>query len=354
MRTVILLLLLMGNTADAKNCKRGQPCGNTCISWSKTCHVGRSSYSPPTAPPKVTYTPPPASPSRPDGSCLYMIQPGDRLAAIAKMVDRSVDDLVRWNRISNPDRIEVGATLVVREQCAPNDTLISVVPVEAPTSSSTVAKAVPPSGKTGSGPSDAVCFASMVGFLGLAVGGPVVAFVLADAAGAAAMRRAQDESARRIAEEQRVRAEQLRERREKLDAELSLLNASWAKDREAVLAEVSGNPARYEGHYRPKKGERVLWVVPAVDDGVRVDKPGALVITNKRLHFDAQGAEKDWSRTWKGIANWRAEHDAIRIELTSGNPKRFVVDPWRAKHNPAFLVQVVEYAHYGADGGDDD
>ncbi|MGL6010643.1 MAG: SH3 domain-containing protein, partial [Shewanella oncorhynchi] len=29
----------------AKNCKKGQPCGNSCISWNKTCHVGTSSQS---------------------------------------------------------------------------------------------------------------------------------------------------------------------------------------------------------------------------------------------------------------------------------------------------------------------
>jgi hypothetical protein len=283
-----------------------------------------------------------------------MVQPGDKLGAIAKMVDRSVDDLVRWNRIENPDRIEVGATLVVREQCAPSDAVLDT-PVEAPTASVNASRTAPapPSGG-GSATGDLVCAASMVAFMGLAVGGPIAAIFLAGAAGTAATLRQQEERARRLAEEEHARAEQLRQRRERLEADLVLLNALWAQDREAVLAEVSANPARYEAHYRPKKGERVLWVVPAVDDGVRVDKPGALVITNKRVHFDAQGTEKDWSRTWKGIANWKAESDAVRIELTSGNPKRFVVDPWRAKHNPVFLVQVITYAHDGADGSDDD
>ncbi|MCS6119143.1 SH3 domain-containing protein [Shewanella baltica] len=45
---LLVLVFLMSNltsVAYAKNCKKGQPCGNSCISWSKTCHVGTSSQS---------------------------------------------------------------------------------------------------------------------------------------------------------------------------------------------------------------------------------------------------------------------------------------------------------------------
>ncbi|MGR2880891.1 hypothetical protein ABMX65_03535 [Vibrio vulnificus] len=49
-KTIIILLLgtTVGFTAQAKVCKKGQPCGNSCISWKKTCHKGTySSYSSP-------------------------------------------------------------------------------------------------------------------------------------------------------------------------------------------------------------------------------------------------------------------------------------------------------------------
>ncbi|HAS6966926.1 TPA: SH3 domain-containing protein [Vibrio parahaemolyticus] len=44
--TITLLLVLIsmfGFSVEAKVCKKGQPCGNSCISWKKTCRVG--SYS---------------------------------------------------------------------------------------------------------------------------------------------------------------------------------------------------------------------------------------------------------------------------------------------------------------------
>ncbi|QSX31092.1 SH3 domain-containing protein [Shewanella cyperi] len=37
---VFLLGLTIGFNAQAKNCKKGQPCGNSCISWKKTCRIG--------------------------------------------------------------------------------------------------------------------------------------------------------------------------------------------------------------------------------------------------------------------------------------------------------------------------
>lgn len=56
MPTVNLLLLsaMLVAPAEAKNCPNSQPCGNSCISWSKTCHVGsgRSTYTPPAPNPK--------------------------------------------------------------------------------------------------------------------------------------------------------------------------------------------------------------------------------------------------------------------------------------------------------------
>ena len=47
MRSIALLLsvfLLLISPAHAKNCKKGQPCGNSCISWSKTCRINTHNY----------------------------------------------------------------------------------------------------------------------------------------------------------------------------------------------------------------------------------------------------------------------------------------------------------------------
>lgn len=45
--SVLLALLLIAPPALAqKRCKKGVPCGNTCISASKTCHIGSSAPAP--------------------------------------------------------------------------------------------------------------------------------------------------------------------------------------------------------------------------------------------------------------------------------------------------------------------
>ncbi|MFQ2102542.1 SH3 domain-containing protein [Aeromonas sanarellii] len=47
MRSIALLLsvfLLLISPTHAKNCKKGQPCGNSCISWSKTCRINTHNY----------------------------------------------------------------------------------------------------------------------------------------------------------------------------------------------------------------------------------------------------------------------------------------------------------------------
>lgn len=59
--TLLLLVVISGPNAWAKNCKTGQPCGNSCISWNKTCRIGGSSYNyTPSAPAtRSLYTPEP-------------------------------------------------------------------------------------------------------------------------------------------------------------------------------------------------------------------------------------------------------------------------------------------------------
>ncbi len=51
------LLCALSAPSFSANCKKGKPCGNSCISWDKTCRIG-SSYSPP---PASSYSPPPAT-----------------------------------------------------------------------------------------------------------------------------------------------------------------------------------------------------------------------------------------------------------------------------------------------------
>lgn len=37
---IALIMVLAASIADAKNCKKGKPCGNTCIAKDKICHIG--------------------------------------------------------------------------------------------------------------------------------------------------------------------------------------------------------------------------------------------------------------------------------------------------------------------------
>ena len=49
------------------------------------------------------------------GSILpYQVQQGDSLGAIAKKFNCSVEDLIRWNNIQNPNIITVGQQLKVK------------------------------------------------------------------------------------------------------------------------------------------------------------------------------------------------------------------------------------------------
>ena len=44
----VCLLLSDSLAANAMHCRNSQPCGNSCISWSKTCGQGGGSYAPST------------------------------------------------------------------------------------------------------------------------------------------------------------------------------------------------------------------------------------------------------------------------------------------------------------------
>ncbi|GAA0791110.1 MULTISPECIES: hypothetical protein [Pseudomonadati] len=39
---LVILSFFISLQAEAKNCKKGQPCGNSCISWNKICRVDSS------------------------------------------------------------------------------------------------------------------------------------------------------------------------------------------------------------------------------------------------------------------------------------------------------------------------
>ena len=45
-----LSLLVVGNAEGQKNCRKGIPCGNTCIAANKVCHIGTPSTTPATSP----------------------------------------------------------------------------------------------------------------------------------------------------------------------------------------------------------------------------------------------------------------------------------------------------------------
>ena len=44
-----LSLLVVGNAEGQKNCRKGIPCGNTCIAANKVCHIGAPSAPPTTS-----------------------------------------------------------------------------------------------------------------------------------------------------------------------------------------------------------------------------------------------------------------------------------------------------------------
>ena len=70
----------------------------------------------PVIPPTPTTTPrPPPTPT----ATIYAVQPGDTLSAIATRYDVTVDDLVRVNRIVNPDALQVGQDLTIPTPSAP-------------------------------------------------------------------------------------------------------------------------------------------------------------------------------------------------------------------------------------------
>lgn len=61
--TIVLLIMLGPADVDAqRNCKTGKPCGNTCISKDKVCHVGTTSQPPPAPATLVAPAPTPAVP----------------------------------------------------------------------------------------------------------------------------------------------------------------------------------------------------------------------------------------------------------------------------------------------------
>lgn len=42
----LILLAALPGVANARNCTTGQPCGNSCISWSNVCHIGTTGSAP--------------------------------------------------------------------------------------------------------------------------------------------------------------------------------------------------------------------------------------------------------------------------------------------------------------------
>ncbi|MEV0777147.1 LysM peptidoglycan-binding domain-containing protein [Streptomyces sp. NPDC050433] len=56
----------------------------------------------------------------------YTVQRGNTLTAIAGMFGTTVEKLVKWNRIDNPDLIHPGQRLIVGQHDSPQDTFYTV------------------------------------------------------------------------------------------------------------------------------------------------------------------------------------------------------------------------------------
>lgn len=66
----------------------------------------------PTPDPEPTATPEPAAPESPTPET-YIVQPGDTLTSIAAQHGVSVDQLVQWNNLANPNQINAGSEIYV-------------------------------------------------------------------------------------------------------------------------------------------------------------------------------------------------------------------------------------------------
>lgn len=58
----LITLSLFAIDAEARNCKKGKPCGNSCIAMNRTCHIGSGTYS---APSRAATLPRATAPSTP-------------------------------------------------------------------------------------------------------------------------------------------------------------------------------------------------------------------------------------------------------------------------------------------------
>ena len=102
------------------------------ITLSKTasgCFIPRDGRMDPNNPYCWTPTPAPTPTPIP---LRYEVQPGDTLSAIATRYDVTVDDLVRVNRLVNPDVIQVGQYLIIPTQPpspASNDPWGTAIPI---------------------------------------------------------------------------------------------------------------------------------------------------------------------------------------------------------------------------------
>lgn len=56
----------------------------------------------------------------------YTVKSGDTLTAIAAKFGTTVEELVRWNKIPDPDLIHVDQVLIVDESDAPHETIYTV------------------------------------------------------------------------------------------------------------------------------------------------------------------------------------------------------------------------------------
>ncbi len=58
----------------------------------------------------------------------HIVEPGDTLGGIASKYDLSLDDLIRWNNIENPDHIDVGQKIELSGHEPAGDQLYVVQP----------------------------------------------------------------------------------------------------------------------------------------------------------------------------------------------------------------------------------
>jgi hypothetical protein len=121
------------------------------------------------------------------------------------------------------------------------------------------------------------------------------------------------------------------------------------RSRDPQAAASLGASVRLFGPLRVRFSRQMLPHVPR--ETLRVQGGGTLVVTNQRMHFDADGLAKNWTRTWRSIATVGAIDGGVVVE-TSGSPVLLLLDPADGLlGHPGMALAVLQFVLSGGTDG---